>query len=495
MNDGYDDVALPDGWTATVFGDIADCRLGKMLDQAKNRGEERPYLRNVNVQWGQIALDDVKCMRITADETERYAVRPGDLLVCEGGEPGRCAVWRDGREMYLQKALHRVRPRGGISPDYLRWWLQGAASAGRLDRLFTGSTIKHLPGRQLSRIDVALPPRAEQHRIAERLDEIEVRRASTARHLESARRIVERFRRAVLAAACSGRLTVDWREDHPGSTSEELLTRLIANPESTTRRESTQKEPGLISEAELALLPETWSLVSLGDIVDVGTGATPLRKNRAYYDDGTIPWVTSGAVNAGTIIAPTELITPHALDETNVKLFPPGTLLVAMYGEGQTRGRVAELAIEAGTNQAVAAVIFSAETATLQPFIRVFFEDSYQRVRALSIGGVQPNLNLGMIKATPLPLPPLDEQHEIVRRASAAMGTADRLVAQIEHTLATLDRVTQASLATAFRGVLVPTEAALAGDEGRAFETADQLLARVGATETSASQRLGRVAS
>lgn len=216
-------------------------------------------------------------------------------------------------------------------------------------------------------------------------------------------------------------------------------------PSSSDRRNGAQNAHGLTSEAQLALRPRAWSLVPLGDIVRVGTGATPLRKNRAYYEDGTIPRVTSGAVNAGTITAPTELITPLALSETNVKLFPPGTLLVAMYGEGQTRGRVAELAIEAGTNQAVAAVFFDAESATLQPFIRLFFEDSYQRVRALSVGGVQPNLNLGMIKDTLLPLPPIEEQQEIVRRSTEMLSAADRLSARIDATAGMLDRVTKAS--------------------------------------------------
>jgi type I restriction enzyme S subunit len=130
-----------------------------------------------------------------------------------------------------------------------------------------------------------------------------------------------------------------------------------------------------------------------------------------------------------------------------------------MYGEGQTRGRVAELAIEAGTNQAVAAMVFDAESAPLQPFIRLFFEDSYQRVRALSIGGVQPNLNLRMIKDTLLPLPPMEEQQEIVRRSTEMLSAADRLVARIDGTAGMLDHVCRASLVKALRGELVADDA------------------------------------
>lgn len=466
---------LPAGWSSASLGEIADCRLGKMLDQAKNQGELRPYLRNVNVQWGQIDLDDVKEMRITDEERERYAVKPGDLLVCEGGEPGRCAIWSSDQEMYLQKALHRVRPRGGTLPEYLRWWLQDAANTGRLNDLFTGSTIKHLPGRQLARVQVAVPPVDEQTRIVERLAKLDARRAAAAAHLLSARATVGRLRTAILAAACSGRLTDDWRDTNPASTADALEALLLGTPPSGKPISAgVGQAQGLTSEAQLELLPPSWSLVRIGDILNVSTGATPLRKNRGYYENGTIPWVTSGAVNAGTITTATEFITPLALAETNVKIFPMGTLLVAMYGEGQTRGRVAELAIEATTNQAMAALLFNADTAPLRPFVRLFFEDSYQRVRALSIGGVQPNLNLGMIRDTLIPLPALDEQREIIRRATLALDAASRMATQIDAATSSVSRVFNAAITQAVRGQLVPPDATIA-DEGRLdFESAEQ---------------------
>ncbi len=387
----------------------------------------RPYLRNTNVQWGTIDLSDVKEMRITDDERDRYAVLPGDLLVCEGGEPGRCAVWKDDREMYIQKALHRVRPLNGTSVEYLRWFLQHATSSGALENLYTGSTIKHLPGRQLARIIVPMPPDHEQRRIADWLDEFDARRASIADRLAAARAIVDRLRTAIFAAACSGRLTADWRDEHGAPPSE-------------------------VSDRPAA----TWKPTRLGDIVRIATGATPLRKNAAYYKGGTIPWVTSGAVNAGIISEPTELITPRALAETNVKLFPPGTLLIAMYGEGQTRGRVAELAIEAGTNQALAAIVFDDASAPFRPYLRLFFENGYQRMRAASLGGVQPNLSLGMFKETVLPFPPLEEQREIVKRANVALATSDRLSAAITSAERSLGDASRAALRRAFRGDLGP---------------------------------------
>jgi type I restriction enzyme S subunit len=249
---------------------------------------------------------------------------------------------------------------------------------------------------------VVVPDLGEQTAIMKVLDGIETHRASIADRLAAARAIVARLRTAVLAAACLGRLTVDWRDEHGTPPSE------------------SPNGP-----------PATWKPTRLGDIVRIATGATPLRKNAAYYEGGTVSWVTSGAVNAGIILEPTELITPRALAETNVKLFRPGTLLIAMYGEGQTRGRVAELAIEAGTNQALAAIVFDDASAPFKPYLRLFFENGYQRMRAASLGGVQPNLSLGMFKETVLPLPPLEEQREIVKRAAVALATSERLNAAI----------------------------------------------------------------
>lgn len=164
---------LPQGWILVRMGQITDHRLGKMLDKAKNKGELFPYLRNTNVQWWRFALDDLKEMRFVPDELREYEVRIGDLLVCEGGEPGRCAVWNDTtHRLVFQKAIHRVRPLEGISPYFLAIRLRLDALTGVLDRQFTGATIKHFTGQELARYEFPLPPIAEQRRIVEKVDQL-----------------------------------------------------------------------------------------------------------------------------------------------------------------------------------------------------------------------------------------------------------------------------------------------------------------------------------
>ena len=110
---------LPLGWTWTTLGEIAETSLGKMLDRGKDSGQHSvPYLRNVNVQWGQIDLSDIKAMEIPPAQQELFRLHTGDLLVCEGGEVGRCAIWTGSSEyMAFQKALHRVRPQWRFFKD------------------------------------------------------------------------------------------------------------------------------------------------------------------------------------------------------------------------------------------------------------------------------------------------------------------------------------------------------------------------------------------
>ncbi|WP_243019095.1 restriction endonuclease subunit S [Simplicispira sedimenti] len=161
---------LPVGWEWVRLADIADSRLGKMLDKAKNSGRRYPYLRNTNVQWHHIDLDDIKEISLEASELAEFRLMAGDLLICEGGYPGRCAIWRDpDREMYFQKALHRVRPRGGIAVELIAIALESDSRAGSLDKHFTGATIKHFVGQALDRYVLALPPLPEQSRIVTRV--------------------------------------------------------------------------------------------------------------------------------------------------------------------------------------------------------------------------------------------------------------------------------------------------------------------------------------
>ncbi|HJU98991.1 MAG TPA: restriction endonuclease subunit S [Burkholderiaceae bacterium] len=149
------------------LGDFADTCLGKMLDAQKNRGILQPYLGNSNVRWGVFDLQDLATMRFENHEEERYGIQDGDLIVCEGGEPGRCAIWQAVvPNMKIQKALHRIRVKDGLDNYFLYYWFLHAGQTGALEPFFTGSTIKHLTGKALTELRIPLPPVEVQHGMA-----------------------------------------------------------------------------------------------------------------------------------------------------------------------------------------------------------------------------------------------------------------------------------------------------------------------------------------
>lgn len=159
-------------WEITPLGEIADVKLGKMLDKAKHRsGRMMPYLRNVNVRWGCIETHDLLEMYFEGEEFERFGLTAGDVLVCEGGEPGRAAVW-DGRmpDLKYQKALHRVRFKVPYEPKLLVYFLQALTKTKEWEDRFHGATIKHFPREQFIELPIPLPPISEQRRIVSELE-------------------------------------------------------------------------------------------------------------------------------------------------------------------------------------------------------------------------------------------------------------------------------------------------------------------------------------
>lgn len=160
----------------TKIGQITDSCLGKMLDAAKNKGEYAPYLANANVRWGGFDLSELPLMRFEEDEQDRYGLQYGDLVMCEGGEPGRCAIWKNQiPNMKIQKALHRIRPRDGVDVRWLYYWFLLHGQKHLLDRYFIKTTIMHLPGDRLREIEIDVPDYSVQCGIGDVLSAIDAK--------------------------------------------------------------------------------------------------------------------------------------------------------------------------------------------------------------------------------------------------------------------------------------------------------------------------------
>lgn len=164
---------IPSNWAWCRFGEICENRLGKMLDATKNKGEFLPYLRNLNVQWFRFELSSILEMKFEESELEEFSVKKGDLLICEGGEPGRAAIWESDDETFkFQKALHRARFYLDIDSKLYLYYLFLICNNKVISDYFTGSGIQHLTGKSLNLIPVPLPPVAEQKRIVEKLEKL-----------------------------------------------------------------------------------------------------------------------------------------------------------------------------------------------------------------------------------------------------------------------------------------------------------------------------------
>jgi type I restriction enzyme, S subunit len=196
---------------------------------------------------------------------------------------------------------------------------------------------------------------------------------------------------------------------------------------------SSAQLPEGYKQTGVGVIPEDWELKTIGDLASVGSGGTPSRTNLSYWD-GPIPWITTTQIDCNFIHDAEQFITQDGLDNSAAKLFPPGTLLMAMYGQGKTRGKVAILGVQASTNQACAAILLGKNLEHSYAFH--YLSSQYEAIRNLSNTGNQENLNGFIIKSIKIPLPPLPEQRSIAQSLSdvdALIASLDKLIAKQRH--------------------------------------------------------------
>ena len=231
---------LPDGWAWIRFHNmVLESCLGKMLDKSKNVGTPIPYLRNINVRWGSFDLSDLLNMKFEEGEKERYGLQPGDLIICEGGEPGRCAIWQQSNsDMRIQKALHRVRfPTKSIANKFAYYFVLFSSSNGHLSKFFTGTTIKHLTGKGLANLEFPVCSITEQNQIGQQIES----RLSVAEKLEQdiedALKQAEALRQSLLKKAFEGWLVPQDPNDEPASVLLERIKTEKAKLKKNARKE------------------------------------------------------------------------------------------------------------------------------------------------------------------------------------------------------------------------------------------------------------------
>ena len=371
------------GWDYKKLGEVASSELGKTLNKSKDTGKLYPYICAVNVLWDMIDFTILKHAFFEKEEIDRYSVRKGDLLVCEGGDTGRSAIWEKEEPVLYQNALHRVRFTTEMEARFAMYCLWHLKNNGQIDKKYSkGVTIKHLVKSSLLSIELPVPPLSTQLSIVSELDKIN--------------ELI--------------RLKKEQLKDYD-NLAQSIFYEMFGDP--------VVNEKG-------------WGIKKLGNFCEIGTGSTPSRKNKEYYE-GSISWVKSTEVSNCVIDSTEEHISEIAIAETNCTIYPKGTILIAMYGQGKTRGQIAILNIEATTNQAVAAILPSELCDKL--FLYYCLHLMYENIRSMARGGNQANLNLAIVRSINIILPPLPLQQTFAQR----IELIERQKAEIQSTIADLE--------------------------------------------------------
>jgi type I restriction enzyme, S subunit len=419
----------PPGWDVRPLAQVADYETGRTPSRANTsywngKGETVPWVTISDLSaHGIVTTTKEQITKAAFESVFRGRLVPaGSLLMSFKLTIGRVATL--GVAATHNEAIISVFPKPGIDQRYLGYYLSQIDYAVYQDRQIKGHTLNKA---KLDRIPVAVPLEAEQKAIAHILDGVRAAIDLEREQLAASRRL----KRAV---AC----------------------RLFEH--GPTRATADEISHGGV--------PSGWVVERLGDSHDISSGGTPSRAVPEYWDGGTIPWVKTTEVAYSVIYETSEHITQRGLNESAAKMLPVGSVLLAMYGQGVTRGKVAILGIEAASNQACAA-IRPLKDVIDSKFVYHYLAHQYESLRQLSHGGQQQNLNLDIVRDFQISYPQRrDEQLAIV----ATLDALDETVRLHEARLPVLESLFSVLLTDLMRGGIRAVDVAAAqvaiGDAG-----------------------------
>jgi type I restriction enzyme S subunit len=475
-----DNGELPEGWESVLIGETVTANYGKALKSEDRRPGDVPV-------YGSGGIVGEHSASITSGET---------IVVGRKGSVG--ATFFSARGCWPIDTTYFVTEFGPFSSRFLfhlLHWLD-------LAHLDTSSAIPGLSRSDLYAVNVPLPPLAEQRRIVAAVEAVLAKVNAARDRLNRVPAILKRFRQAVLSAACSGRLTADWREKHPGESAQRILERLKrATGLVKTRRDVPEsvEVPDAVGALEM---PESWQLASVAELlrssalVDVkdGNHGANHPKVSDFTADG-LPFITAAQVTGFRIDYETAYkLSGSPLEKLRVGFAKPGDAILTHKGSvGRSALNVRECVLTPQTTY------YRCHPGALVSGYLVYYFGSLQFYNQLAEVMSQTTRDFVPISEQyrlHLLVPPLAEQQEIVRRVGKLFALADRIEERLTDARRMANQLIQAVLAKAFRGELVPTEAELARREKRTYEPAADLLARIRAErqrETPApKKRLGR---
>lgn len=480
VENGQEQSELPTSWSLVHLPEIAE--INPTLDKRHiddNLLVSFVPMPAVEAETGHI---DVSAQRQFSEVKKGYTgFREGDVLFAkitpcmENGKMAVVPALQNGIG-FGSTEFHVLRVYGDISPQYLYYFVSSKQFRMIAERNMTGAVgQRRVPTSYLNESKIPLPPASEQQLIVAKIEELFSELDKGVENLRTAQQQLKVYRQALLKHAFEGKLTADWRAQNPDKleSADALLARI--QQERTTRYQQQLQEweangktgskpkvpralPPLTDE-ELAALPELpfgWGWSRLGAAFGIYVGATPSRKAPEFWN-GHIPWVSSGEVAFCRIKSTKERITESGCLNSSTEIHPAGTVMLAMIGEGKTRGQPAILDIEAAHNQNTAAIRVS-ETDCIPEYVYLYLCLQYEITRMLGSGNNQKALNKERVSEVVLPLCSVSEQKVLNQTLDEKLSTLDQLEQTITHSLQQAEALRQSILKKAFSGQLVPQD-------------------------------------
>lgn len=454
-----DKTNLPLHWVRVHLATIADHNTGKTLDKNRNKGSSRSYITTSNLYWGRFELDDLKEFLIEDSELERCQARKGDLLVIEGGDAGRSAIWWDDEPICFQNHIHRVRPFSGITSEYLYRCFEQFYLSGEIENYRQGVGIKSLSGKRLAQIPINLPPLEEQKRIVAKVDELmqlcdqleQQQNLSSEAHdqlvdtflnvlinssdidefqqnwqrisedfglLFTTEYSIEKLKQTILQLAVMGKLVKQDPNDEPAS---KLLEQINEEKERLLKDGKIKKSKPLpeITDEEIPYeIPHNWIWTRLDSLTSkIGAGSTPKGGKEVYVDSG-IPFLRSQNVwNEGLALDDVAFISETTHQKMAGTHVQANDLLFNI--TGGSIGRCALVATNFKTaNVSQHVTIVRSLHKDLASFLHLVLRSSYiqKLVMDVQVGVSREGLSIGKLSQFLIPLPSLSEQKRIIEK-------------------------------------------------------------------------------
>ena len=410
---------IPESWKWVYIGDIFLHNTGKAQNASgSTNGTIRKFITTSNLYWGYFDFSKVKEMPFTEQEIERCSARKGDLLVCEGGDCGRSAIWTYDEEVCIQNHVHRLRPYHELSIEYYYYLFHLYKFTGRLRG--RGVAIQGLSSDAIHKVICPLPPLAEQKRIVAKIEEllplIDRYEKAWSRLEDFNKRFPGDMQKSILQMAIQGKLVEQRPEE---GTGEELYRQIQAEKQALIKAGKIKKEKPLpeITEDEIPFeIPESWKWVRFGNAISLLSG-TDFKPEEYNNHAKGIPYITGASSLSETgVLVNRWTETPQVIAEN-------GDVLLVCKGSGYGKTVICDIDQAHIARQIMA--IKKLNSANMQ-FVMIFLKANLQQIKANG-QGVIPGIDRGSVLSMRFPLPPLAEQKRIVARLAELLPLCERL--------------------------------------------------------------------